>query len=72
MHVRVTHTNLDTACYNFLKSFCFVAVFIYSMPGYNCPVKERMLYTSCLSPLIGFLGESLGIEIAKRVSLRKT
>ncbi|XP_071784106.1 twinfilin-1-like [Asterias amurensis] len=44
-------------------------VFIYSMPGYNCPVKERMLYTSCLSPLIGFLGESLGIEIAKRIEI---
>ncbi|CAG0889520.1 unnamed protein product [Cyprideis torosa] len=25
-------------------------IFIYSMPGYDCPIKERMLYSSCKNP----------------------
>lgn len=47
--------------------FVLISVFIYSMPGYKCSIKERMLYSSCKSPLISRV-EALGIEIAKRVS----
>ncbi|XP_078339815.1 twinfilin-1-like [Crassostrea virginica] len=43
-------------------------VFIYSMPGYKCSIKERMLYSSCKSPLISRV-EALGIEIAKRLEV---
>lgn len=43
-----------------------ITVFIYSMPGYKCSIKERMLYSSCKSPLISKI-ESLGIEITKKV-----
>ncbi|XP_056000559.1 twinfilin-1-like isoform X2 [Ostrea edulis] len=43
-------------------------VFIYSMPGYKCSIKERMLYSSCKSPLISRI-EALGIEINKRMEV---
>merc|ERR1712012_643305 len=37
-------------------------VFVYSMPGYKCPIKERMLYSSCKGSLIIML-EHAGLEI---------
>ncbi|CAH0555406.1 unnamed protein product [Brassicogethes aeneus] len=43
-------------------------VFIYSMPGYNCPIKERMLYSSCKNPLTDSLAK-LGIEIVKKLEI---
>lgn len=43
-------------------------VFIYSMPGYNCPIKERMLYSSCKNTLIDKI-ESFGLEIAKKLEI---
>lgn len=42
-------------------------VFIYSMPGYSCTIKERMLYSSCKGPLLDLI-QSLGVTIAKKVS----
>ena len=47
-------------------NFYFV-VFIYSMPGYKCPIKERMLYSSCKAPVIDVLEQSLGMEVVKKV-----
>ncbi|XP_060079149.1 twinfilin-1-like [Ylistrum balloti] len=44
-------------------------VFIYSMPGYKCSIKERMLYSSCKSPLIGLLEGQGGIEFAKKLEV---
>ncbi|XP_044271825.1 twinfilin [Tribolium madens] len=43
-------------------------VFIYSMPGYNCPIKERMLYSSCKNPLTDTI-TSLGLEIVKKLEI---
>lgn len=43
-------------------------VFIYSVPGCNCPIKERMLYSSCKSPLLDSI-EKAGIEIAKKIEI---
>ena len=40
-------------------------VFIYSMPGFSCTVKERMLYSSCKSELLSYLKGQSKIEIAK-------
>lgn len=37
------------------------------MPGYSCPVKERMLYSACKAPLLELI-QSLGVEIVKKVS----
>ena len=56
--------------YTFNFPFIFL-VFIYSCPGYKCSVKERMVYSSCKSPLIYALKED-GIAIDKCVSLSKT
>ncbi|GLV34172.1 twinfilin [Carabus blaptoides fortunei] len=43
-------------------------VFIYSMPGYNCSIKERMLYSSCKAPLTEMI-ERLGLEIVKKLEI---
>ena len=37
------------------------------MPGYKCPIKERMLYSSCKAPVIDVLEQSLGMEVVKKV-----
>lgn len=43
-------------------------VFIYSMPGYSCSIKERMLYSSCKAPLLELI-QSLGVSIAKKLEI---
>ncbi|XP_033221562.1 twinfilin isoform X2 [Belonocnema kinseyi] len=43
-------------------------VFIYSMPGYSCSIKERMLYSSCKAPLLDLI-QSLGVHIAKKLEV---
>ncbi|KYN10585.1 Twinfilin, partial [Trachymyrmex cornetzi] len=43
-------------------------VFIYSMPGYNCSIKERMLYSSCKAPLLDLI-QSLGVTIIKKLEI---
>lgn len=47
---------------DYLESF----IFIYSMPGYSCSVKERMMYSSCKALFLEKI-QSLGIEIEKKV-----
>ncbi|CAL7942282.1 unnamed protein product [Xylocopa violacea] len=42
-------------------------VFIYSMPGYSCSIKERMLYSSCKAPLLELI-QSLGVTITKKMT----
>lgn len=42
-------------------------VFIYSMPGYSCNIKERMLYSSCKSRLLEEVERDYHLEIAKKV-----
>lgn len=42
-------------------------VFIYSMPGYTCSVRERMMYSSCKAQFLEKL-QSMGINIAKKVN----
>lgn len=43
-------------------------VFIYSMPGYNCGIKERMLYSSCKAEFLDII-EKMGLEITKRMEI---
>jgi twinfilin-like protein len=45
----------------------WVAVFVYSCPGYNCGIKERMLYASCKSPLLDTLEQDFGFVFDKKV-----
>nr|CAB3267387.1 twinfilin-2-like [Phallusia mammillata] len=41
--------------------------FIYSMPGYSIPVKHRMLYSSCKSPLMDTIEEIFKIKLDKKL-----
>ncbi|XP_063074166.1 twinfilin-1b [Engraulis encrasicolus] len=44
-------------------------VFVYSMPGYKCSIRERMLYSSCKNTLIHTVENSLHIPIAKKLEI---
>ncbi|XP_064175672.1 twinfilin-1-like isoform X1 [Anguilla rostrata] len=44
-------------------------VFIYSMPGYSCSVRERMLYSSCKGPLVDMAENNLKMEIEKKIEI---
>ncbi|XP_064154471.1 twinfilin-2 isoform X2 [Anguilla rostrata] len=44
-------------------------VFIYSMPGYSCSIKERMLYSSCKSRLLDEVERDYHLEIAKKMEI---
>ncbi|PNJ32478.1 twinfilin-2 isoform X1 [Pongo abelii] len=44
-------------------------VFIYSMPGYKCSIKERMLYSSCKSRLLDSVEQDFHLEIAKKIEI---
>ncbi|XP_011499119.1 PREDICTED: twinfilin isoform X1 [Ceratosolen solmsi marchali] len=58
--------------YNFKHThegdFMECIVFIYSMPGYSCSIKERMLYSSCKAPLLELI-QSLGVTIIKKLEV---
>lgn len=66
----------DTARYHFFLykhshegDYLESTVFIYSMPGYKCSIKERMLYSSCRNSLIGEVENRLHIDIAKKMEI---
>lgn len=42
-------------------------VFIYSMPGYSCSIKERMLYSSCKNRLLDEVERDYQLEVTKKV-----
>lgn len=42
-------------------------VFIYSVAGSNCSVKERMLYSSCKNALMNLLHNKVGIIVDKKI-----
>uniref|UniRef100_A0AAR2KNY6 ADF-H domain-containing protein n=1 Tax=Pygocentrus nattereri TaxID=42514 RepID=A0AAR2KNY6_PYGNA len=44
-------------------------VFIYSMPGYLCSVKERMLYSTCKSRLLEEVERDYHIEVVKKLEI---
>ncbi|XP_077428470.1 twinfilin-2 isoform X2 [Vanacampus margaritifer] len=44
-------------------------VFIYSMPGYSCSVKERMLYSSCKSRLLEEVERDYQLQVAKKLEI---
>ncbi|XP_043934586.1 twinfilin-2-like isoform X2 [Protopterus annectens] len=50
---------------DYLESF----VFIYSMPGYKCSIKERMLYSSCKNRLLDEIELDYGVDIAKKIEI---
>lgn len=44
------------------------AVFVYSCPGYQCSIKERMLYSTAKGPLIDSI-EAMGINLVKKLEI---
>lgn len=55
--------------HNYEGDFFHSVLFIYSMPGYTCPIKERMLYSSSKNPVIDLLENSINIEITKKLEI---
>ena len=48
---------------------CCIAVFIYSMPGYSVPIKERMMYSSCRNAVVQVIETSLNIALEKKLEI---
>ncbi|XP_005039440.1 PREDICTED: twinfilin-1 [Ficedula albicollis] len=44
-------------------------IFIYSMPGYTCSIRERMLYSSCKSPLLEIVETQLWMQIVRKIEI---
>uniref|UniRef100_A0AAQ5XB76 ADF-H domain-containing protein n=1 Tax=Amphiprion ocellaris TaxID=80972 RepID=A0AAQ5XB76_AMPOC len=44
-------------------------VFIYSMPGYTCSIKERMLYSSCKNRLLDEVEKDYQLEVTKKMEI---
>lgn len=59
----------DFSCFNMGPSV-FLAVFIYSMPGYTCSIKERMLYSSCKNRLLDEVERDYQLEVTKKVHMQ--
>ncbi|KAL4630688.1 twinfilin-2 [Arapaima gigas] len=66
----------DTPRYHFFVykhhhegTFLEALVFIYSMPGYSCSIKERMLYSSCKSRLLDEVERDYHLQIAKKIEI---
>lgn len=59
--------------FNLIFNLCFYnefsfSVFIYSMPGYSCSIKERMMYSSCKAPLLSDIEQNIGLVVTKKVT----
>eukprot|EP01135_Chromosphaera_perkinsii_P004712 Nk52_evm23s294 gene=Nk52_evmTU23s294 len=44
-------------------------IFIYSCPGYQCSVKERMMYASCKSKVLDFSEGEMGLKPVRRLEI---
>ena len=44
-------------------------VFIYSMPGYTCSIRERLLYSSCKSPLLEIVERQLQMDVIRKMEI---
>ena len=52
-----------------LQEYVYFAVFIYSMPGYSVPIKERMMYSSCRNAVVDVIEKTLNIPLEKKVEV---
>ncbi|KAM7538408.1 hypothetical protein Aperf_G00000073494 [Anoplocephala perfoliata] len=55
--------------HNFEGKKCSPIVFLHTIPGYQSPIKERMLYSSCKGNLIDCLSHQYGIEIQRKLEI---
>ena len=44
-------------------------VFIYSMPGYSVPIKERMMYSSCRNAVVDVIETSLNVKLDRKIEI---
>lgn len=44
-------------------------MFVYSMPGYKCSIKDRMLYSTCKGPLLDVAADRIGMTIARKIEI---
>ncbi|KAA0201727.1 hypothetical protein HAZT_HAZT003554 [Hyalella azteca] len=44
-------------------------VFVYSMPGYVCPIKERMVYSSCTNTLTAYMASEHSLNISRKIEI---
>ena len=44
-------------------------MFIYSLPGYSVPIKERMIYSSCRNAVVDVMEKTLNIPLEKKVEV---
>lgn len=42
------------------------------MPGYTCSIRERMLYSSCKSPLLEIVERQLQMDVIRKVAILKS
>ncbi|XP_076037800.1 twinfilin actin binding protein isoform X2 [Oratosquilla oratoria] len=55
--------------HNYEGDFYHSVVFIYSMPGYACPIKERMLYSSSKNPITYLIENTVNVGITKKLEI---
>lgn len=70
-HIPADHGRYHVFRYSHTHEGDFIhpIVFIYSMPGGKCPIKERMLYSSCKAAVIEVVEQTLGAEIERKVEV---
>jgi len=44
-------------------------IFLYTCPGYNVPIKERMLYSSCKNNVVQIAEEDCGLPLDKKLEM---
>jgi twinfilin-like protein len=44
-------------------------IFVYSCPAFELPVRDRMLYASCKSPLLDVIEKEMEITIEKKMEI---
>lgn len=68
--VPVDHARYHIYKFNhtFEGDFQQALIFIYTMPGYSCSIKERMLYSSCKAPFIETI-KAFSLDITKTIEV---
>ncbi|KAF2367721.1 Actin-depolymerizing factor domain, partial [Trinorchestia longiramus] len=55
--------------HNWEGDYIHSVVFVYSMPGYVCPIKERMVYSSCTNTLTAYMVSNHLLNIARKIEI---
>ena len=66
-HITVCSIIKDLSELQLINTNSIFLVFIFTMPGYNCSIKDRMLYASAKNAVVETI-EHFGVVIDKKVS----